>query len=96
MPIKESRWSTCKPKGIIIDYPSAKSLNYDSPVNIDMKVVAKYGQNSVNLVITKINPNGDFTATVQSFGPINISPPSDLSEGDEVLIDREHICWLLP
>ena len=58
--------------------------------------MAKYGQSDVRLLITKINPSGDFIATVLGFGPINIKPPSDLSEGNEVLIDREHICWLVP
>ena len=94
MTIKEPKWSSCEnSKGIINDYHNAESFNIDRPVKTGMQVMAKYGQSNVSLVITKINPNGNFTATIQGFSPMNISHPADLKEDDEVLIDREHICW---
>ncbi len=96
MLIKKPNWGTCKQPGVIADDSNVQLLSPDSPVQTGMNVVAKYGQSDVSLLITKINPSGDFIATVHGFGPINIKPPSDLSEGNEVLIDREHICWLVP
>lgn len=91
---KRPNWSKCIVQGVAQKWPNAKLLNPESPIQVGMRVSAKYGENTVYLKITEILQNNDFKAKIEFFEPINIAPPEDLKEGETVLIDREHICWL--
>lgn len=93
---KRPNWNKCFSKGILQKLPNAKRLNPGSPVQVGMRVLAEYGENIVVLKITKALSSDDFEAEIEFFGPINIAPPKDLKEGETVLIDREHICFLYP
>jgi hypothetical protein len=93
---KRPNWSKCFQKGIIEKCSNAKPLNPGSPVQVGMSVSAIYGESIVFLKITEALQNNDFQAKIEFFEPVNIAPPEDLKEGEIVLIDREHICWLHP
>ena len=63
-------------------------------VQINMQVSAMYKGLDVYLLIKEeINP-GAFKASVMYFEPVLAEQPDDLSEGDEVLINRNEICCL--
>ncbi|MEJ2697568.1 MAG: hypothetical protein P8013_13095 [Candidatus Sulfobium sp.] len=96
MALKRPNWNKCETHGIIQKWPTAKPLSFDAPVIAGMEVSAQYGDSTVFLKITKALKENDFEAEIRFFEPINIAPPKDLKEGEIVLIDREHICWLHP
>ena len=94
---KRPNWSKCLHPGVIQPWrPNVKLMSPGSPVSVGMRVTAQYGQNTVCLQITEALPSDDFKAEIQFFEPINVPKPKDLTEGEIVLIDREHICCLFP
>lgn len=83
-------------QGAIGHYPpkKGKMLLPGDKVEPNMQVSAKYKDLNVYLRIKEeINPN-IFKASVMFFEPVHAKHPDDLSEGDEVLINRGDICWL--
>ena len=83
-------------QGAIGHYPpkNGKMLLPGDNVEPNMQVSAKYKDLDVYLRIKeKINP-GVFKASVMFFEPVLAKHPEDLSEGDEVRINRNEICCL--
>lgn len=94
--MKQIKWEQCVCHGAIGNHPpkSGKMLQPNDEVTPCIKVAAKYKGLDVYLQIGHKTHDGVFTATVLFFEPVLSKRPSDLAEGDEVTIDREHICWL--
>ncbi len=92
--MKTIKWEKCI-QGAIDNYlKNGKILLPYEKVEHNMKVSAKYKGLRVYLRIKEeINPN-IFKASVMFFEPVNDKHPDDLSEGDEVLINRGDICCL--
>jgi hypothetical protein len=83
-------------QGAIGHHPpkNGKMLLPGDKVEPNMQVSAKYKDLDVYLRIKEeINPN-IFKASVMFFEPVLAKHPDDLSEGDEVLINRGDICCL--
>ena len=94
--MKQIKWETCECHGASGKHPpkSGKMLQFCDKVTPGMKVTARYKDLDVYLKIERETHDGVFTATVLFFEPVLSEKPGDLAKGDDVTIDREHICWL--
>ena len=95
MEIKKPKWSECLglSSGSTWSYKPGKPFNSNMPIPVGTEVSAKYGDSEVEMTIIEDKQDGTFLATIRSFGPNNVAPPKDLTEGDCVEIDIGHICW---
>lgn len=78
-------------KGATRNYPG-EMLLHSSKVIPGMRVTAKYKSESIQLRILQETEPENFKASV--IGHYFLGEPEALSDGDEVIIDREHILWL--
>lgn len=83
-------------QGAISNHPpkNGKMLMPNDPVETGMHVTAKYKGLDIHLRIKEEVKAGTFKAEVLFFEPVLAQKPDDLSQGDEVVIGREFICWL--
>lgn len=63
-------------------------------VKAGMHVVARYNNLDMHLRVTQSENRDNITAEVMYFEPVLADKADTLAEGDEVVIDREHICWV--
>jgi hypothetical protein len=94
--MKTIKWEECKFTGSTGEYPpkDGRMLMPNDPVRPEMRVMAKYKGLSTYLKIKEEIGAEMFKAEVLFFEPVLALKPEDLFKGDEVLIDRAHICWL--
>jgi len=94
--MKTVKWQKCIGYGAMGSYPSktGKMFGPQDPVIPGMNVVAKYRDLDVYLEIKDQVSEGVFTATVLFFERVLAKKPDDLDQGDDVIIGREHICWI--
>jgi hypothetical protein len=93
--MKTVTWQGCLWPGAIGTYPptTGKMLGPIDSVTPGMNVTGRYNDLIVSLQIKSEVSEGKFLATVLSFDPVLASRPGDLAEDDDVLIDREYICF---
>ena len=94
--MKDVKWQDCVCHGAIGSYPpkTGKMLQLYDRVTPGMKVSARYKDLDVHLQIKNQIEEGVFAATVLFFEPVCAEKPDDLDQGNDVKIDRQHICWL--
>ena len=97
MEIKKPKWDECigSSTSIYREYTPGEPIDIIPNIEVGSHVGARYGNNSVDMTIIEKQSDDIFVAKINFFSPINVSPPNDLSEGDHVLINRNHICWIL-
>jgi len=94
--MKTIKWSKCIHPSAHGEYPpkNKKMLNPNDPVEPDMQVMAKYKDINVYLRVKEEITPSTFKAVVMFFEPVLVEKPHDLSQGDEVRINREDICCI--
>ena len=94
--MKTIEWQNCISRSAIGSYPpeNGRMLNPDDDVVIGMKVSARYNDLTVILEIINEIKHQTFSAVVVSFEPVLGEKPSDLDQGDEVVIQKQNICCL--
>lgn len=94
--MKEIEWQKCVCHSATGEYPpkNGRMLNPDDDVEAGMKVSAKYQNLTVLLEIKNEIEHQVFLAIVLGFEPVLAEKPSDLDQGEEVMIQRQNICCL--
>lgn len=94
--MKTIEWQDCLARGAVGSYPpeGGKMLDPDGEVIAGMKVFAKYNDLTITLEIQNEIEHHIFSAVVVGFEPVLGEKPTDLNQGDEVIIQRKSICCL--
>lgn len=69
-------------------------IDPDDSVIPGMQVSAMYNDPCVSLKNESEVSQNVFSDVVLNFEPVLAEKPSDLAEGEEVRIERQHICWI--
>jgi hypothetical protein len=92
--MKKITWQDCETRGATFNSPSQNLILGNSEVKPDMQVSARYNNMNIRLQIKREISKHVFAATILHFEKADLENLDNLAEGDEVEIDRQHICWL--
>lgn len=90
--MKKVMWQDCETMGVTYNNHLPKPT-FDN-IKHDMQVSARFDNMDILLKIKRKINKDVFAATILSFEKVEFNNPDNLVEGDEVEIDRQHICWL--
>jgi hypothetical protein len=96
MEIKKPKWSDCvfSPGSSTQPHKPGEPFSWTLEIKAGTHISAKYGESDVKMEVVEVQQGDNFLAKIKYFEPMNVAKPTDLSEGDCVQINREHICWI--